>query len=95
MKPPDREFHVKLTRKETRGWIGENSLRAPSGPPTGSSTFVMGVGEVVAERQWILASYEVAGRAPNKIMRPERTSDCRHPVRTIIPRQGLGSKIRN
>jgi hypothetical protein len=55
----------------------------------------MGAAEVVAKRQWILASYEVAGRAPNKITRPERTPDFRDPVRTIIPRQRFGSKIMN
>jgi hypothetical protein len=39
-------------------------------------------GARVAKRLWILASYEVAGRAPNKFMRPGGTPGFRRPVRT-------------
>ena len=36
----------------------------------------------VAERLWILASYEVAGRASKEFVRPEGTPDFRRPGRT-------------
>jgi len=36
----------------------------------------------VAERHWILASYEVAGRVPKEVVRPGGTPEFRRPVRT-------------
>jgi len=36
----------------------------------------------VAQRHWILASYEVAGRVPKEVVRPGGTPDFRRPVRT-------------
>jgi len=36
----------------------------------------------VAERHWILASYEVAGRVPKEVVRPGGTPEFRRPVTT-------------
>jgi hypothetical protein len=40
-------------------------------------------GDAVAERRWNLASYKVAGIAPNNCVCPEGTPEFRRPVRTV------------
>jgi hypothetical protein len=48
-----------------------------------SSTLVIGKGDAVAERRWRLASYEVAGIAPNHCLCLEGTPEFRRPVGTV------------
>jgi hypothetical protein len=40
--------------------------------------------KIVAQRRRKLASYEVAGNAPNQFMRPERTPDFHRPAGTFF-----------
>jgi hypothetical protein len=48
-------------------------------PPTGLGNFWFGFLFNVAKRRWKLASYEVAGNAPARFIRPERTMDSAVP----------------
>jgi len=50
---------------------------------------VLGKRELVAKRQRMLASYEVAGGTAKPVLRPEWTPDFLRPIRSILPHRAL------